>query len=261
MTEYITGASGFIGTKLSKRIKAIPIPHNDIPTFKFKSFDRLFYLSSYGNLSTQVDIPETIQANLTDPVDVAVRTSLIDYKSFVFFSSSSVLLPRQTMYSRCKKATEQVLLSFMETLKKPMCIVRPYSVTGVGEQSKHLIPTIIRSCLTGAPMNLAPNPTHDFIDVEDVVDGVLNLSGNSARGIFELGNGKKHTNLEVLRLVEDITGKKANVTMVNSMRSYDNDSWVCNNFRARGWGWLPKITLRQSITNMVTKYKETHDKK
>jgi len=239
MTEYITGASGFIGTKLSKRIKAIPIPHNDIPTFKFKSFDRLFYLSSYGNLSTQVDIPETIQANLTDPVDVAVRTSLIDYKSFVFFSSSSVLLPRQTMYSRCKKATEQVLLSFMETLKKPMCIVRPYSVTGVGEQSKHLIPTIIRSCL----------------------DGVLNLSGNSARGIFELGNGKKHTNLEVLRLVEDITGKKANVTMVNSMRSYDNDSWVCNNFRARGWGWLPKITLRQSITNMVTKYKETHDKK
>ena len=261
MREYITGANGFIGSKLAKRFDSTPIPHSDIPTFKFKPFDRLFYLASYGNLSDQQDIPETIQANLADPVDVAARTSLIDYNSFVFFSSSSVTLPRQTMYSRCKKATEQVLLSFMETLKKPMCIIRPYSVTGVGEQKGHLIPTIIRSCLKGDPMNLVPNPTHDFIDVEDVVDGVINLSKNSARGIFELGNGKKYTNLEVLHIVEDITGKRANATMIGSMRSYDSDSWVCNNFRARGWGWMPSKSLEVSITEMINDFKRRHDKK
>ena len=103
-------------------------------------------------------------------------------------------------------------------------------------------------------MNFVGSPAHDFIDVADVAGGILSLSGNSARGIFELGTGQEYTNQKVLDLVEEVTGKKANINNVERLRNYDTTSWVSTNFRARGYGWLPRVPLKQSIEEMVAAY-------
>ena len=143
----------------------------------------------------------------------------------------------------------------MEKYHLPIAIIRPFSVTGVGEQKEHLIPTLIRSCYTGEQVNFVQEPVHDFIDVEDVVDVILNLSNNSARGIFELGSGKQYSNAQVLDIVERVTGKKANINFVPSLRPYDNENWASTNFKSRGWGWSPTKSLEQSIKEMVEAYK------
>lgn len=253
--EYITGASGFIGSRLKGVLtEAECVPHVQLADFVPRKYDYFYFLSSYGNMADQKDVDETIRANLYQPVDI-VRRSPAGFKSFVYFSSSSVRLSFQTVYSRAKRAAEEVLLSQMESLKLPICIIRPFSVTGVGEQPKHLIPTLIRSCLEGETINFVEEPTHDFIDVADVVNGTLNLALNRARGIYELGTGRKYSNKQVLEIVEDITQRKAKVNVVPSMRSYDNEDWVCTNFKARSWGWLPQKSLEQSIKEMVTHYK------
>ena len=191
-------------------------------------------------MSFHTENDKILQANIIDLIHVLQEAVKHEFKSFVFISTSSVKLKVQTMYSRTKKAAEEILLAFMENYEVPICIVRPLSITGVGEQPQHLIPTLINSCMTGELVNFVPNSVHDFIDVEDVVDGILNLSDNRARGIFELGSGIKYTNQEVLKIVEKATGKKANINVVNSLRSYDNMDWVSQNFKARGYGWVPK---------------------
>jgi len=257
--NYILGASGFIGKHLSKKLgKYIPIPHGDIPTTKLKDFDNIFYLASYGNLIHQTDIKETIKANVLDVAHVIEEAVKHDFKSFIFISTSSVKLKYQTSYSRAKRATEEVLLAYLERYNKPIAIVRPFSVTGVGEQKEHLIPKLIHSCMTGEPMDFVGDPVHDFIDVDDLTDGILNLSKNSARGIFELGTGKATSNEDVLRIVERITGKRANLRRVSVMRNYDTQNWVSNNFRARSWGWLPQKSLEVSIQEMYEHAQKTN---
>ena len=62
--------------------------------------------------------------------------------------------------------------------------------------------------------------------------------------------------LEVLELVEKVTGKKANITIVPNMRSYDTQQWVSTNFRARSFGWLPTKSLQVSIEEMVKEYEK-----
>jgi len=251
---YISGSNGFIGGHLKKvLIGPICVPHKELATLTPEPYDYFYFLSSYGNLADQADIEETIKANLSDVINVLNKSDK-NFKSFVYLSSSSVKLPRQTVYSRAKRATEEVLLSYIESQQLPICIIRPFSVTGVGEQSKHLIPTLIRSCLLGERINFVPEPTHDFIDVSDVIDGIINLSYNKAKGIFELGSGKKYSNDEVLKIVEKETGKKANINIVPSLRDYDNKDWVSTNFRSRSWGWLPKKPLEQSIHEMVEEF-------
>lgn len=254
MKKYITGSNGFIGKRLKETLDLEPIAHQEIATFNYQPFDQFYFLSSYGNLSHQTETDLTIKANLTDLIHVLNQPK--DLKTFVYFSSSSVKLPRQTVYSRAKRAAEEVLLSYIESQHLPICIIRPFSVTGAGEQPQHLIPTLIKSCFEGNLVNFVAEPTHDFIDVSDVVNGTINLALNGARGIFELGTGKKYSNQEVLEIVEDVCQKKANINKIASLRDYDSPDWVSTNFRSRSWGWMPQKTLEQSIKEMVNHYKK-----
>lgn len=258
MKEYVTGASGFIGTHLASRLESPDtIPHKDIRNTPLNKYDNFYFLSAYGNMAGQTEDSMIFKANIEDLLAVVRRTDFRDINSFVYISSSSVKLPIQTMYSRTKRAAEEILLSLTEKYNAPVVIVRPFSVTGVGEQKEHLIPTLIRSCIDGEEMNFVPEPVHDFIDVEDLVDGIFFLRDRKAKGIFELGNGEQYSNQEVREIVEDVTGKKANVKEVRNMRGYDTTDWMSRNPRAKNMGWMPKKTLRQSIEEMVEDYERT----
>jgi nucleoside-diphosphate-sugar epimerase len=243
--NYVTGASGFIGKHLMKKLKgeSTAIEHGQMAYMDCRN---LFFLSTYGNMASHTDVEMMIDANTRDVI-WWINSHLVK-NWFCYMSSSSVTLPVQTPYSRTKRAAEEILQALPE-LKS--CIVRPFSVTGCGEQKEHLIPTLIRSCMEGEVMPFDPLPVHDFVDVSDVVDALVNLSENKVTGIVELGNGYGYSNQEVLQLVELVTGKKANLqTSHISLRSYDNKEWYCKNpfFRK------PKPLLK-SIEEMVAAYR------
>jgi len=241
MNNVVTGSSGFIGKNLMKKIEAKGLKHEDIVYRHSYNCDRIFFLSTYGNMASHTDASMMIQANVVDPLSM-----LNGFKGwFCYISTSSVALPVQTSYSRTKRACEEILRS----TDIAYCIVRPYSVTGVGEQKEHLIPTLIRSCMTGEPMELVLEAVHDFIDVEDVTDALVRFSDTRAIGVFELGTGVRTSNGFAWKMVEDITGKKANVRIVKEMRAYDNIHWYC-----KIPFWKCKFTLRDSIERMVQAY-------
>lgn len=249
MISFLTGSTGFIGSHLLPKLKGdvVTIPHDKIQSTKLKPFDYFYFLSAYGNLNSHKDEDQIYKANIGDLMHVLSQIREFKFKSFVYISTSSVMLKTQTTYSRTKHAAEELLLAFMEKHDLPVCIIRPFSVTGAGEQGEHLIPTLLDSAKTGKLVNFVPNPTHDFIDVDDVAEGIVSLANHGARGIFQLGTGKETTNQEVLDIVEKVTGKKVNINLVDSLRSYDTQGWVSNNYKARGYGWFPKLTLEDSI--------------
>lgn len=256
MTTFITGSRGFLGSNLAPRLgDYVPVPHDEIMETDFSSATRVFFCSAYGNMSTHTDEQTIIEANLLHLLNVLYQMNWPKIESFVHISTSSVKLQYQTMYSRTKKAAEEVLLGYLEKYNAPITIVRPFSITGVGEQEAHLIPTLIRNITAGVKVKLDPDPVHDFIDVEDVVEGIINLSNNKARGVYDLGTGTATTNEQVLHLVEKTLNKKATVDIVRGLRLYDNDIWVSRNFKSRSWGWAPMKSLEQSIEESVNAFK------
>jgi len=246
VTRYVTGL-GFIGSHLAKKLDITHIPHEKIKSVRLKPFDYFYFLSSYGNMAFHTDEDKIFQANVLDLITILSKAKKFQFKSFMFMSTSSIMLKRQTTYSRMKRVAEELLLSFMERHDLPVCIIQPFSVTGVGEQEAHLIPTLLRAAKTGETINFVPQPVHDWIDVDDVVDGIISLTEHKARGIYQLGTGIKTSNQQVLNIVEEITGKKIHVNVVDSLRDYDTQDWVSYNFKARSYGWFPKKTLFQSI--------------
>ena len=260
--NYITGASGFLGSHLMKRLPMCEdnnhtdsfytIPHEKIFSIKLKPFKNFYFLSSYGNMFNQKDETKIWRANFLDLFHTIRKARKFNFKSFVYISTSSVTLPIQTAYSIAKKAAEDLLLLYINEYDLPITIVRLFSMTGVGEQEEHLIPKLISSCVHGEKIDFVPEPRHDFVNVEDVVTGILYLSKNQKQGIFEIGNGKAYSNQEVLELVQKCTGYDANVRLVKSMRPYDLKKWKSTKNQ-----WFKKLkprTLEQTITNMVKEH-------
>ena len=242
--EYAVRGKGFVGDKLIERVDAEYIPRDWI---ELPICDNLFYLAAYGNVYYQKETLEVYKANIIEPLRLIEESG--DCKSIVLVSTSSVLIPHQTFYSASKKAMEEMARLYYSEHKKPVVCVRPSTVTGVGEQYGRLIPTLIRSCLYGEEMNFVPEPTHDFIDVDDFVTGLLHVSQNieEYKGkAVNISSGNSLTNQEVREIVEEITGKPANVKIVPSMRSYDTKSWIVKPDLD-----LPRKSIYQSIREMV----------
>jgi nucleoside-diphosphate-sugar epimerase len=262
ITNYVTGAKGFIGQHLCRKLgveTVKTIDHRRIGKEGLLPFEKFFFLSTYGNLWGHKNWKAVVKANVTDLVYLLRKSFDYPGGTFVFVSSSSVNLPTHTPYSCCKMAAEHILASAHKEDRRTI-IARPYSVIGVGEQKQHLIPTLIRSCLNGEKMQFYPFATHDFVDVEDFVDGLLLVSESAPSGIYEFGNGRTVPNAEVRALVESITGKVANVELTNYGRPYDDSQWYCRNCAAKKMGWTPKKSLRDTITEMVTEYEHTAKK-
>jgi nucleoside-diphosphate-sugar epimerase len=242
----ISGASGFIGTHLAKRlvlqdIKIIAIPRevfSDIHLLtrflKYIQPDYIFHLAAYGNHSSQTNNAEMVNVNYAGTYSMLTATMDIPYKAFINVSSSSVLLSHETFYSATKAGAERLCKAFANEYGKPIVNVRPYSIYGIGEADFRFIPTVFRLCLTGDILKLSPEAVHDWLYVDSFVEGMIRFATwneyrRKAQGrSFNFGTGTGTSNLGVVRMIEKITGKKAKIELHPDMRKFDAKDWVCD---------------------------------
>lgn len=268
MKAVVSGSHGFLGSHLTKRLERlghtwVPIkrellfkPDQLTLFFQKEKPDWIVHLATAGNYSEGDDRNTIISANIIGIYNMLNSSLELPYKAFINFSSSSVLLERETFYSASKASAERLCKAFSQEYDKPIMSIRPATVIGVGEQERHLIPQLIESCIEGKEIPFVASPTHDFIDVSDVVSAVLTIFGKPKNGgkVFEAGNGFSISNNEVLRVVEDSTGKRAKLRIVDSLRRYDNEDWKVNSTLLLALGWQPLLSLEESVRLMVKYY-------
>lgn len=224
MKYFITGSGGFIGKTLCQHLEkegqtVIKFNRHTDSFEVLNDCDVVVHLSAYGNHYSQTDPIATIKANILDLADMLTLAKYSDkLRLFYNISSSSVTLPIQTMYSSSKLFGE----TMVNNMKDARFInVRPYSVYGPGEAAHRFIPTIIRCLNSGEKMQLDPDAKHDWIFIDDFIKSLL-------FGQTEIGTGEGRSNMQVVRMLEEISGKKLNFE-IKKLRSFDNDNWVCPN--------------------------------
>ena len=258
--EYaISGLHGFIGGNIAHHLE------NSGNTITYMGRDRFYDpkvsvfidAGSYGNMFDQKDISEIYRANTWRVIENILTHEDSDYDAYICFSSGAVSLPKKTFYTLSKIAIEQFVDLYTTENKKPVVTVRPYSITGVGEQVSHLIPKLIESCFLGTRMPFVASPVHDFLDIDDFVKAIDVVEANARLHpghVFSVGSGIQYSNKDVLDIVEDVTGRKANVEYVENLRPYDSKEWQADVSLMQSLGWTSQKTLKQSIIEMVEAY-------
>ncbi len=284
MKYLISGANGFIGSWLSSRVeqqgdKVIAIPHEMLSdskvlqTFvKSQKPDVIIAAHAYGNMRGQNEEQDIFKANVLGTWNLLSTSKDVPYKAFINISSSSVygekytpmnetdMLNTRTFYGASKVAGEYFVRAFAHTYQKPIVNIRPFSVYGEGEADFRFIPTVCRSLMTGEAMRVVIAPPHDWIYVDDfcrltleVIKHIDVLKGESVN----VGTGTQTENWDVIKMLEEISGKKANLT--ESIEG-DNHEWVAGRGVLMDWSLEPKIELYEGLKRCWKYYKEQYGK-
>jgi UDP-glucose 4-epimerase len=89
--------------------------------------------------------------------------------------------------------------------------LRLFSVYGPWEQREKLLPRLFAAALSGARVPLSAEPRlRDWIYLDDVVDACLLACERTAPGvaIFNVCSGRLHSNHDVARTVENVSGRE-----------------------------------------------------
>ncbi len=101
------------------------------------------------------------------------------------------------------------------------------------------------------------NQTRDFVFVDDVVDALILASKtkNIAGEIFNVGRGEEHTFNEVVSLLENYTGLKANVRYIkNPIKNYVSRTLADTRKSEKFLGYKPKVSLEEGINKLIKYY-------
>ncbi len=144
---------------------------------------------------------------------------------------------------------------------------------GLGEQHEpetHLIPLILRAVLSGKPATVfgedydTPDGTciRDYIHVEDLAEAHIlaleYLLAGGASDRFNVGTGSGHSVMEVIRTVEEVTGRKVPY-ITGTRRAGDPARLVASSDRLRTTlGWQPRSSDLKTIVTDAWNFARQH---
>jgi UDP-glucose-4-epimerase GalE len=134
------------------------------------------------------------------------------------------------------------------------------------EPETHLIPLILRAVKTGNPITVfgddypTPDGTciRDYIHVYDLAQAhilaVEHLVRGGASDQFNVGTGDGHTVMEMIRVVEEVTGRKVPWTL-GARREGDPPALVASSDKLRSkLGWSPRYGDLKQIVEHAWKF-------
>jgi UDP-glucose 4-epimerase len=200
----------------------------------------------YGN-PTKIPIPETAQKQPENP------------------------------YGLSKLMTEELLNFYSRTGGMRAISLRYFNAAGATLDSKlgenhqpesHLIPNVIKAILEDREFNLFGNdyPTkdgtciRDYIHVLDLAEAHIlalkSLNSGHQTDVFNVGTGRGYSNLEVIKMIEQVSGKKVKLKIL-PRRPGDANELVADTTKiTKTLGFKPQYSNLKTIVTTAWKWHE-----
>jgi UDP-glucose 4-epimerase len=184
-----------------------------------------------------------------------------------------------SVYGASKRNFEEILAWFEKIYGISYANLRYFNAAGslpdgsLGEDhapETHIIPVALDCVLQGKPFSLFGKDYHtkdgtcirDYIHVLDLADAhtkaIEYLKGKHTSLTVNLGIGKGYSNLDIIKAVEKVTGKKLEVRE-EKRRWGDPDAIWADNANAKALlGWIPKYPLIEPIIETAWKWHKNH---
>ena len=165
-------------------------------------------------------------------------------------------------YSASKVSTTMFCQMLHKTMSLPIVTVRPFLTYGPGQESQMLIPSLIKSVLTGKSFKMTKGEqTREFNYIDDIVQGFI-LAGTTAEAIGEvinLGNEVEYRIKDVVRMIASLMGSAIKLEIgVLPYRPGETMHFYCSNEKAKKMlGWRPDVSLEVGLKRTIDWYKES----
>jgi len=193
-------------------------------------------------------------------------------KKFVYASSSSVYgnaeeLPTKedsptkpvSPYGVTKLAGEHLCHLYWKNFGVPIIILRYFTVFGPKPRPDMAHTIFSKAILSGERIQMFGDgeQSRGFTYVSDIVDATLNAANSQITyDVFNIGGGVTATMNEMVRILEEIIGKKAIVSYVESRKGDVTHTYPDISKAKRLLDYHPKVGLREGLVEVVRSVKE-----
>lgn len=274
----VTGATGFIGQALIKKLAEQNIPfiaHNVIQldvtnpsTFNFKGAEEINHVI---HLAGKTFVPDSwknpnefLNVNTIGTHNVAEfcknnNVSLTYISAYIYGSEVKNPIGEDhpinlnNPYALSKKLGEDICLFYANNFHLPISIVRPFNVYGENQNASFLIPEVIHQAKSSYKISVKDlSPKRDFIYVEDLCDLILSIYKKGAVGTFNAGTGVSYSVKELIDIIQSILGKNLPIESENTKRINEISDTVANISKAKNEiGWAPKFNLEAGLRKII----------
>jgi UDP-glucose 4-epimerase len=259
--------------------------------FTQEHFDAVIHFAAFIAVGESMVKPELYFAN-NSCGSLSLLTAMVraGIRSIVFSSTAAVYgMPSQipiledfpfapvNPYGESKVMVEKMLSWFDRTHQLRSTPLRYFNASGadpegrLGEEHEpetHLIPLLLRAAATQSPITIfgddygTPDGTciRDYIHVIDLAEAhilaIESLMNGEPSNAFNVGTGRGHSVREVLRAVEEVTGKKV-PHIIGPRREGDPPVLVANADKLRRTlGWAPRYTELRDIVSTAWAFEQ-----
>jgi len=260
-----------------------------------EKFDAVVHFAAYLSVGESVAKPELYYSNnVGGTISLLQAMSLAQVKRLVFSSTAAVYgtqelksIPEdvafapESPYGETKLMVENVLRSLNRYSGLRSIVLRYFNAcgadpeSGLGEEHEpetHLIPLLLKAVVTGNPITIfgndydTPDGTciRDYVHVADLAEAHLlaleKLLQVDASDAFNVGTGLGHSVLQVLRAVEEVTGRTVPY-QTGPRRAGDPAVLVANSDKLqRALGWKPKFADLVKIVETAWQFEKNSEK-
>jgi UDP-glucose 4-epimerase len=244
--------------------------------------DAVMHFAAYIAVGESTQKPELYFSNnvggslslLTAMVEAGVKRLVFSSTAAVYGMPKEMPIPEDapfapvSPYGDSKVMVERILAWMDEFRGLRSIVLRYFNACGADPESDlgeehdpetHLIPLLLRAIVTGQPITIfgddypTPDGTciRDYIHVVDLAEAHIaaleKLLAAGASQAFNVGTGEGHSVMEVVRAVEEVTGRKVPLA-TGPRREGDAPALVADSSKLkRALGWKPRYTELRDI--------------
>ena len=247
-----------------------------IDLFKNEKIDGVINLAARAGVRYSVENPWVfLESNVTGTLNMLEVCRQFGCKKFILASTSSIYgenpeyptpetasssEPMQP-YTASKKGAEALAHSYHHLYDIDVTIVRYFTVYGPAGRPDLAIFRFVKWIIEGEPIRINGDgkQSRGFTYVDDIARGTIAALKPLGYEVINLGGHEVISINGLVDLVEDLTGKKANVQYgpPNLADMFMNQANVT---KAREiLGWDPQVNLREGIGNLIKWYYAERD--
>jgi UDP-glucuronate 4-epimerase len=237
-----------------------------------RQFDGVINLAARAGVRFSVENPWVfLESNVMGTLNMLELCRQFGCKKFILASTSSIYgenpeyptpetasssEPMQP-YAASKKGAEALAHSYHHLFDIDVTVVRYFTVYGPAGRPDLAIFRFVKWIMEGEPIRINGDGTQSrgFTYVDDIARGTIAALKPLGYEIINLGGHEVISINSLVELVEELTGKKANVQYgpPNLADMYMNQANVT---KAREMlGWNPQVNLAEGIKNLIDWYK------
>ena len=274
MKEYrlkrLQAMTGFDFYKLDISDKSI------VDQFKSEKFDGVINLAAWAGVRASVNNPWIyVESNMTGTLNMLELCRHSDTKKFIVASTSSIYgenppyptpesasssKPLQP-YAASKKGAEAMTHAYHHLYGIDATVVRFFTVYGPAGRPDLSIFRFVQWISEGRPVRINGDgeQSRGFTYIDDIARGVISALKPVGYEIINLGGHEVITINNLVKLIEDVVGKKAVIQYGPPDLADMRSNWADVSKARELLGWEPQYDMRAGIEKLVEWYNANRD--